>query len=167
MLEQLNWADYAIIAILLISIVASFSRGFLREALSLVIWIAAFTLAIGYADAVAAQLVDYIAVPSVRRAAGFLLLLLATLIVGGLFSALVGKLVEGSDLGGTDRLLGVVFGLIRGVVVVVILVLLASLTPLPQDPWWQQSMLLPRFVELAVLVRDLLPGDYGNYFGLG
>lgn len=167
MLEQLNWADYAILAILLVSIVVSFSRGFLREALSIVVWVAAVVVATAYAEPVASRLLDYIAVPSVRLAAGFLLLLVATLIVGGLVSSLVGRLVEGTDLGGTDRLLGIVFGLVRGVVVVVILVLVASLTPLPQDPWWSQSALLPRFVDLAVLVRDLLPAGYADYFQLG
>ena len=167
MLEQLNWADYAILAILLLSIVVSFSRGFLREALSVIVWVAAFAVATAYADQVAVRLTDYVAVPSVRLAAGFLLLLLAMLIVGGLVSYLVGRLVEGTGLGGTDRILGIVFGLVRGVVVVVILVMLASLTPLPQDPWWGESALLPRFVDLAVLVRDLLPAGYADYFQLG
>jgi membrane protein required for colicin V production len=50
---------------------------------------------------------------------------------------------------------------------VVILVMLATLTPLPQDPWWHESVLLPRFVDLAVVVRDLLPTPYGDYFRLG
>lgn len=167
MLDKLIWVDYAILGILILSILLSVWRGFLREALSLATWVAAFVVAVSYADVAAARLVDYVAVPSVRLAVAFLALLLLTLMLGGLVGYLLGRLVEGTGLSGTDRLLGIVFGLARGVVMVVILVLLATLTPLPQDPWWHESVLLPRFVDLAVVVRDLLPTPYGDYFRLG
>jgi membrane protein required for colicin V production len=167
MLDQLIWVDYAILGILVLSVLISVWRGFLREALSLATWVAAFFVAVSFADTVALRLSDFISVPSVRLAAGFLLLLLATLILGGLVGFLLSRLLEGTGLDGTDRVLGVVFGVMRGVVVVVILILLAALTPLPEDPWWQQSALLPRFIELADMVRDLLPPSYAEYFQLG
>ena len=68
-----------------------------------------------------------------------------------------GKLIEKTGLSGTDRMLGVVFGALRGVVVVGILVLLAGFTAVPKDPWWDQSMLLKHFESMAVELRGFLP----------
>ena len=62
-------------------------------------------------------------------------------------------------MSGTDRSLGIVFGVIRGIVIAALLVLMAGLTPLPRDPWWRQSVFLPHFVELAHQLRAYLPPD--------
>ncbi|MGD2019774.1 MAG: CvpA family protein, partial [Thiohalocapsa sp.] len=67
--------------------------------------------------------------------------------------------VEKTGLTGTDRLLGMVFGAGRGAVVVALLVFLASLTPVVEDPWWAQSDLLPRFQLLADAMLDLVPPE--------
>ena len=75
---------------------------------------------------------------------------------------LAGKLVDKTGLTGTDKMLGVVFGIARGAVIVAILVLLAGLTPVPQDPWWQDSMFLGYFEELAMWMRDFLPSGIAN-----
>jgi membrane protein required for colicin V production len=61
-------------------------------------------------------------------------------------------------------MLGVVFGVARGAVIVGILVLLAGLTPLPSDPWWRESMLVPHFERFALEIRGLLPAEVAQYF---
>jgi membrane protein required for colicin V production len=67
--------------------------------------------------------------------------------------------VTKTGLAGTDRLLGVVFGVARGAFIVAILVLFAGLTPMPQDAWWHDSRLLGYFQEFALWMRDYLPKD--------
>ena len=167
MLDKLIWVDYGILGILVLSMALSAWRGFIREALSLASWIAALVVAVAFSDAAAGLLVDHVSVPSVRLIIGFAVLFLITLLVGGLLSYLVGTLVDKTGLSGTDRAVGVIFGLVRGVGIVAVLVLLAGLTPVPQDPWWNQSVLLPRFVDLAILIQDLMPAEYRGYFAFG
>ena len=153
------WVDYAILTIIGISAFISILRGFIREALSLLGWIIAIWVSLSFAENVAALLVDKISVPSVRTASAFLILFVACLLVAGLVNYLAGKLVEKTGLSGTDRMLGVVFGTVRGAVVVGILVLLAGFTAVPEDPWWDQSILLKHFETMAVELRGFLPPD--------
>jgi len=164
MLDKLTYVDYGILGILVFSMVLSAWRGFVREAMSLASWIAALAVAVFYADIGAALLVDHVSVPSVRLVISFAVLFLVTLIVGGLLSYLISTLVDKTGLSATDRAVGVIFGLLRGIAIVTVLVLLAGLTPVPEDPWWDQSVLLPRFVDLAVFVRTLMPPQYAEYF---
>jgi membrane protein required for colicin V production len=151
--------DYAIVAIILLSAVVSIIRGFVREALSLAGWILAFWVALSFTRELAMLLEGYIGVPSARLALAFLGLFLATLLLTALVNFLAGQMVEKTGLSGTDRVLGVVFGMIRGAVIVAILVLLAGFTAVPEDAWWSRSYLLHHFQELALWVRGFLPPD--------
>lgn len=157
MLNELIWADYAILGIIGLSVLIGVWRGFMREVLSLAAWIAAFLISFVFAETAAAYLTDYISVPSVRTVVAFGGLFLVTLFIGGLINILVAQMIESTGLSGTDRMIGVVFGVLRGVAIVAILVLLAGLTPVPQDPWWSQSLFLPHFQQLALWLRDFLP----------
>jgi len=94
-------------------------------------------------------------------------LFLATLFAGGLINFLIGKLIKATGLSGTDRMLGIFFGLARGIAIVTVLVLLAGLTPLPKDPWWHESQFIPHFQQLAMILRGLLPPQYAAYFNFG
>ena len=153
------WIDYAILAIVGISGVISLMRGFIREALSLAGWIAAFWVALAFSGKAAAWLVGYVSVPWVRTGIAFVTILFGTLLLCGIALRLAGLLVERTGMSGTDRTLGIVFGVLRGVVITGVLVLLAGLTPLPRDPWWNQSVLLPHLVEFANEIRTFLPPD--------
>ncbi|KAA3626065.1 MAG: CvpA family protein [Proteobacteria bacterium] len=155
----MTWVDIAILAIIAISAVVSLLRGFVREALSLASWILAFWISFAFSAALAVHFAAWISVPSLQLAAAFALLFLVTLALGAWFNYLVYKIVQKTGLSGTDRIIGVAFGAARGVLVVVVLVLLAGLTPLPGDPWWDQSRLLGSFEKMAVWVRGYLPAD--------
>lgn len=161
----MNWADYAIIAILTISVFVSLLRGFIREALSLAVWIAAFWAAFTFSDPVAAGLSDWVELPSARLTIAFALIFLVVLAIGGLINHLVGKLVDKTGLSGTDRMVGMVFGAVRGAALVVALVLLAGLTPLPRDGWWQESRLLPHFERMALWAAQYLPETIETHIG--
>ena len=155
----LGWIDMVLIGVVALSAVISLLRGFLREALALAGWVAAVWLALTFTEPVAALFAEQVSVPSVRMGMAFLLLFVGTLIASGILVWLVGLLVDKTGLSGTDRMLGVVFGAARGVIIAALLVLLAGLTPLPRDPWWRDSLLLPHFQQVAEQMRTLMPED--------
>ena len=153
------WVDYAILAIVGVSGVISLVRGFVREALSLAGWIAAFWMAIAFSGRGAALLDGYVTEHSWRVAIAFVVLLVAVLVASGIVLRMAGVVVQKTGMSGTDRSLGIVFGVLRGIVITGLLVLLAGLTALPAAPWWGQSLLLPSFVELAQEIGSYLPDD--------
>ena len=141
-MSNLIWVDYVILGIVGLSALISIIRGFVREALSLLGWIGAIWIGLTFCKPVAVLMTDLVSVPSVRVAGAFLVLFVASLIAAGLINFLAGKLVEKTGLSGTDRMLGVIFGSVRGVIIVGVLVLLAGFTALPQDPLVEPSRLV-------------------------
>jgi membrane protein required for colicin V production len=158
------WIDLLIIGIIALSAIISLIRGFVREALSLVTWIAAFWVAWFFFRPLAVQFEGWIEVPSIRLGVAYGVLLIAVLLLGALLNHFMTLLVNSTGLTGTDRLLGVFFGAARGAVVVAILILLAGLTPFPADPWWHASQLIPYFQELALWLKQFLPADIAASF---
>lgn len=161
--SALIWVDYIIIGVVLLSALIGLFRGFVKEAFSLGTWVVAFLVALRFSQPFSLNLLEYIDVPSVRVAAAFIILMIVTLILGAMLSFLVSQLVEKTGLTGTDRFAGFLFGVARGVVVMSVLVLLAGLTPLPQDPWWVESTLIPPFQELSVWLRSHIPEGVSGY----
>lgn len=161
---DMNWADIAILIIVLLSSLISILRGFVREALSLTGLVIAFWVAFTFSEALSAYLADHIEIPSIRVAVAFAALFIVTLILAAIVNYFAGQLVKKSGLSGSDRMLGIVFGVIRGVAVVAVLVLLAGLTALPQDPWWNESLFMTHFQELAIWLRGFLPPDIAGNF---
>jgi membrane protein required for colicin V production len=161
---QLNWADMAIVVVVLISTFISLVRGFVREAFSLAVWILAFWVSWTFFHPASDLLAPAIQTPSVRYGIAFAGLMLATLLVGGVINYLLIRLVQKTGLSGSDRFIGMIFGAARGVLLVAVLVLLAGLTPLPGDPWWQESKLIPYFQELALWLKQLLPPEVAEKF---
>ena len=152
-----TYADFAIVAIVLISVAISFSRGFVREALSLSTWVIAFWIALSFNKQLALFLAPYIATPSLRTIASFAILLIVTLVLGGLLGFLLSSVVSSTGLSGTDRSLGMVFGFGRGILLVGIALLLLSLTSFTQDSWWNNSVLIPHFQPLIAWLKGFLP----------
>ena len=161
------WVDIAILVIISLSVLVSVLRGFTKEALSLAGWIIAFWVALTFSDNLQVLLEPHIDVPSARIIVAFAILFLLTLIMAGLVNYLMLQLIKKTGLTGTDRIIGVVFGVARGCVIVAVLVLLAGLTPLPQDPWWEQSHLLPYFQDMAVWIRGYLPAEVAENIRYG
>jgi membrane protein required for colicin V production len=160
----MNWADFSILSIIGISALISLFRGFVREALSVVGLAAAIWVAVTFYNQASDLLVNVISLPTGRRVIAFVALIVVSLLIAGLINHLIGKLVDKAGLTGTDRMLGVVFGVVRGVAIVGFLVLLAGLTQVPQDPWWQQSMLMEHFQKLAQMAIEFLPPDIVAHF---
>ena len=151
----MNWADWAIIAVLGFSVLISAVRGFIKEALSLVIWLAAAIIASIFHDELALWLVDLISTPSLRMLTAWITLFIGVLIIGSICNYLLGKLVEATGLTGTDRLLGMLFGLTRGLIIImVVLVVLTEILPVAEDLWWQESRLISFFMQFEDLARE-------------
>lgn len=153
----MNGADLVIVGILLVSVVVSLVRGFIKEVFSILVWVAAIFAAFQVAGPLAGALEPIIDLPSARIIVAFAAVFVLVLVVGGLISFLVGKMVEKTGLSPTDRLFGGLFGLARGLVIVVLAVLLLRVTPFTQDPWWNDSRLLPTFEAMAEQARVWLP----------
>ena len=158
------WIDVGIIVIVLISVLISLMRGFVKEALSLTGWVLAFWVSLTFAGGFSRFFKTSIEDPTFRLLTAFLILFVVTLILSTIANFFAGQLVQRTGLSGTDRFIGVIFGLLRGLVLVAALVLMASLTTIPQSSWWQDSLLLDQFQTLAVWLKSFLPNDVARHF---
>lgn len=158
-IQHLNWVDYSIVGIIVVSALISLVRGFVREAISLATWIIAVWVAIRFSPLLVKALASQIETPSLRSIIAFVVLFLAVLIIGGLINYLFSQLVERTGLSGTDRILGLIFGIARGVLLIGVLVLLGNMTDLPKDPWWSKSQLIPQFQGLAQWLHGFVPKE--------
>lgn len=144
-----SWFDWILIALMVISTLMSLGRGFVREALSLGIWIAAFFIARTFCAEMDGVLVTVVTDALMRSVAAFAILFVGTLLVGALIAYLLGALINATGLSSTDRVLGMVFGLARGTVIATVGIGVLSLTPLVEDAWYQRSELAPYFETVA------------------
>ncbi len=151
--------DYAIIGIILISTFISLVRGFVKEALSLGGWILAFWVSMSFSAPLSRLLRSGIDDPSLRLIVAFIILFVLSLIATSVINFFISKLVQRTGLTGTDRFLGMIFGFLRGALMVSILVLFAGMSDWPKEPWWNESLLLFRFQAIAVWLSSFLPAS--------
>jgi len=161
------WIDVVILGLIALSAILSLFRGFVREALALASWLIALWIAMTFYEDLAVWLAQQIQAQwfqtaMAQKVTAFALLFVCVLLLGTLVNYLVSKLVDRTGLTGTDRMLGIIFGVARGALIVALLVLFAGLTPMPQDPWWQDSQLIGYFEQLAMWMRDFLPAEIAS-----
>lgn len=159
----MNAADIIILAILALSVLFGLMRGFVAEVLSLACWIAAFAVAWLFGDAVAGWYEPWLREPFARIIAGYLTCFVGVLVVGAILGWILRRLIRSSGLSGADRLLGMLFGLARGVLLVLVIVAVLNFTPLAGAGWWDRSMLLPGFQQCAGWLSAHLPADASRY----
>ncbi len=156
-ITHFNWADIAIIVLVALSAIISLARGFLREAISLATWIMAIWVALRFGPLLAAQLSQWIHTPSIQKAAAFAILFIAVLIIGALVNSLFSRLIDGTFLDGLDKIVGLIFGAARGVLLVAVLILLGAMIDLNNDPWWSASQLIPHFHGIVSFLQSWVP----------
>ena len=149
--------DYVILGIVLVSVLLGFFRGFLSEAWSLLSWIVAIWAALKFSGVIEPYIGEAVASPALQVWLGRIFVFATVLILGGLISGLVGMLLSrsGRGLSGTDRMLGMVFGLGRGVVIIGLLTVVAQYLHLPKEPWWGESSLIPYAEKVSNLITHL------------
>ena len=136
--------DYAFVLVMLASLLAGVLRGFIREAISLVSWLVGLWVAWHYAYVLSPYLGGVLATPGLREWVARILLLVGLLLLGSAIGALVGYLVRtAAGLAATDRLLGLLFGACRALVVIGVFVMIGRGLDLQQEPWWTGSRLMP------------------------
>lgn len=160
---SLTWIDYAIILLLLVSTSIGLIRGFVKEIVSLVIWVIAIVIAAHYSVKFTGLFVNVIQNNALRTGICFVVILISVLLLGMLFSFLLNKLFSYLNLGMINRLLGSVFGLLRGVALIVGLMFVVQLTSLPQTLAWQRATLLPYFTSLSLWLQTFIPEDNAEY----
>lgn len=147
---SLNWLDFIILGIFGLSILISFFRGFVRELVSLTSWIVAVILGIRYSKDLGSSLFGtVIQSQTLQHALGFVIIIIVVLVVGIIINIALRNLIKRGGVGFTDALLGVIFGLIRGVILVTVLVLLLKTTAFENTETYKQSQLVP-YAQLII-----------------
>jgi membrane protein required for colicin V production len=147
--------DYVLLSIFVLSAIIGIFRGFVREAISLVGWIVAVWGAWRYGAHVSAWLPDFVDDVTLKIWAARLLVLIGVLIISGLTSRVVSFLVDRTGLSGTDRMVGMVFGLARGMVLAGLAVNLLEVAGFAEEPWWPESKLIPYLAPVAQRLSDI------------
>jgi membrane protein required for colicin V production len=176
---NMSWLDIVIVLVIFISALMGVARGFVKEAVSVITWVAAAWLAVMFAGDVAAMLPQALEraafslggtdfeIRNLRLGIAFVLLVVAALIVGATVNLLLAKVTRARVVKGADRLLGLAFGIVRGAAIIVIMVLVAGLTRAPLSDWWHAARLLPPFEQTAIRIVELLPADIARHFSWG
>jgi membrane protein required for colicin V production len=151
--------DYAVLAILVLSILLSVVRGVVRELLSLAGWVIAFMVASSFAAAFSPMLPSAIIGDQFRGVLAFASIFLSALLAMGLLTMLISALVKTAGLGFADRFMGSLFGFARGMLVVLLAVLAAGFTTVPQEPFWKKAMLSAPLETVAMMIIPWLPQD--------
>jgi len=145
----MSWIDYAIVVICVASAAFGFWRGFVKEAIALVTWLVAIFLAWQAAWLVESRLGEWSAAPELRVWVARAIIFIAVLIIGGLLAWMLRALIRRTGLSGTDRTLGAVFGLGRGVLLVGLLAIIVDLVDFEAEPWWANARLRPFSEQIA------------------
>ncbi len=155
--------DYLVLFVLVSSVVISTMRGLVKEILSLLGWVIAFVVANAYGAKLGPMLPELIPGETVRLMVAFVALFLGVRILMGLLSLALGALIEASGLSLADRGLGGLFGLARGVVIVLAAVILCSMTSIPQQDFWKDALLSPLAETGARTVKPFLPAALAQH----
>jgi membrane protein required for colicin V production len=155
--------DYAVLTLTGFSVLLGALRGLVREVMALAAWAVAFVAAGAYGGEVARLLARQIPDESWRAMAAVAAVFFVVLIVMSVIAMLTSRLIKSAGLGVEDRLLGGIFGLARGLLVVLTLVLLAGFTPLPRQTVWKDAMLAAPLQKLVGYAKQWLPQGWAKY----
>ena len=151
--------DYFVLAVMAVSLLVGVTRGVVSEILALIAWVAAFIAARMWAVSTGELILAELPDPLWRQLAGFVRVFVAVLILFALLRWVTGLLLKAAGLRPLDRVLGAIFGVARGVLALLVLILLAGLTPLPQQKWWRQAMFAPPLETGVLAVKPWLPPE--------
>ena len=155
--------DFVVLAVLAISGVLGLVRGLLKELLSLVAYVLAFVAAIWWGPTVYGWLTPYIETTLLRMGAAYAAVFIAALLAVGLVNMTLAALIRATGLSPADHGLGGIFGLARGLLIILALVVAAGYTPLPQEPWWRNAMFSHPAVSAVKQIKSWLPSSLATW----
>jgi membrane protein required for colicin V production len=154
--------DWLVPGVIALSALLAFARGIVRSLIALATWVAGFIAALAWSPYVGSMLPQVRDYPFVPHVIAFVLIFLAAMVVGALIAWPLRAVIHRAGLGFVDRSLGALFGVARGVVLVMAFVLAAGVTTLPDADWWQNSWLARPLSELALALRPWLPPQWAD-----
>jgi len=155
--------DFVALTILIASSLLGAVRGLVKETLSLAAYALAFVMAILWGPMVYDWLSSVIEFTLLRMALAYGSVFIVVLIVVGLVSMTIGAILRQTGLTSTDRGLGALFGFLRGLLIILALVALAGYTPLPQEPWWRDSLFADSTVRAILHLKNWLPASVADW----
>jgi len=152
--------DYAVLVFVILSVLLGWWRGMVYEVLSLLSWVTAYFVAKSWVNEFAPYMPEVLESDALKSTAAFVSVFISTLILCGVAAWAINKLIKSFGLDWrTDGVAGAIFGFFRGWMLVLILVMLAGLTKLPQAPFWRDALLSKPLQNVALVAKDLLPND--------
>jgi membrane protein required for colicin V production len=155
--------DYLVIFILLCSIIISTMRGLVKEILSLTSWVVSLVVANMYGEALAQLLPTVIPGSVTRLIVAFVALFIGVRLLMWLLTMALDSLIKASGMSLADRGLGGLFGLARGLVIILAVVLVCGMTSIPQQAFWTEAVFSPLAETAARTVKPFLPGDFARH----
>ncbi|WP_179400792.1 CvpA family protein [Burkholderia guangdongensis] len=156
--------DYAVLAVIALSALRGAWRGFVSEVFGLIGWIAAVIIASRYVGLVVPYIpANWPGGALTQWVVAFAALVIGVVFVAGVANALLSRLAQATGLGGIDRSLGMMFGLVRGALLVVLLVAAAGFTELPKQDFWRNALLRPLAEQGVHELKTLLPSGMAQY----
>ena len=162
-MQTLSAVDWILLAVLGLSLLLGVWRGLVQEVLSLVGWVAAFYVSQMYAPLAAAWLPMEGSSQMLRYAAGFVVVFVAVLVATALVGWTIKKLLSAVGLGLLDRFLGSLFGLMRGVVILLAVTVFVGMTPMRDTEAWKQAQGAQWLQQFLHVLKPVLPADFGKY----
>jgi membrane protein required for colicin V production len=164
LINGMNWADVSIITLIFLSAMISFFYGFIEELFSLLYWSFSFIISLIFLNEMTELLTTVISFMDLRVGVAFIILFFVSFIIFKWISYLIINSIGPTPLATSERMVGVFFGLIRGLIIVILLILLAGLTQLPTKPWWQGSLLISYVEPIVIYLRSQLPLNIATEF---
>lgn len=165
----MNWVvslaayDWICVAVLLASLLLGAWRGLVYEVMSVLGWVASFILAQMFAGVLANHVPLESATEEVRYAIAFVVLFVLGAFVGGLLASLVRRLANAMGLRPVDRTLGAVFGVLRGMMLLLVVAVVVNMTSLREGAWWQESFSAKLSTDVLGQLKPVLPETFRNY----
>lgn len=155
--------DYILLGIIGLSALMALMRGIVAEVMSLAVWALALWCSVTFSGSVAEDFLRGIEPSGVRLGSAYILLFLLVLILGGILTWFIRRIIAKTGLSSTDRLLGCLFGAARGLMIVFSAVLFAGFTKIPEQPFWRESAVIPHVGALARALATYLPASVSRY----
>lgn len=158
-----NWVDYCFIAVIILSLLLGLKRGFIREVVSLIIWILALILPIAFSAQAAPLFSGFSDSKHVQIGISFVAIFLIVFIIGLIVNFIMRQVVSKAGMSGVDRFAGIIFGLFRGLVLLSVFVAFMNLTVLSKKDSYHQSVLVGKFDILIQKAISILPEDKDSF----